>query len=363
MFAKRLGQAALSLCLLAPFTIQAAATYSGFYVFGDSLSDGGSDFALSSAIHSQINAFPITPGAPADFQGRFSNGPVAVDYVAARLGLPLTAHYLTPPFLGGLTGGNNYAQGGATSGVENASLPAQLGPGLVTGFKGAAAEVNDYRAAHAFADPNAAYFVWAGANDFLHPGAAAIAGSCVNAPNPPICTAVTNIANSVSSLAVIGAHHILVPNLPDLGKTASAIAAGPGVQAALTAVTIGFNNALGAALAGISSLFPDTVIPFDTFSFFNQVLADPLAYGFFDTTHACLTGGSESATSVISATCAAIGPDHYVFWDGIHPTTHIQALLGQRLAAALGVPEPSELALLGLGLIALVAARGRRRVR
>ena len=364
MFARRLGQAALSLCLLAPFASQAG-PYSGIYVFGDSLSDGGSVFSLSSAIHAVNPAFPITPGAPADFGGRWSNGPVAVDYLAASLGLTLTAHYLTPPFLGGAVGGNNYAQGGATSGLENASLPSTLPGGLVTGFKGVTGQVNDYRATHASADANAVYVVWGGANDFLTPGATPILPACLGLPatSQPICTAVTNIANAVAALAALGAHHILVPNLSDLGKTASAIAAGPAYQAGATALTIGFNNALGAALAGVSSLFPGSVIPFDTFSLFNQILADPLSYGFFDTTHACLTGSASSATSTFSATCAAIGPDHYIFWDGIHPTTHAQGLLAQTFAHALGIPEPSELALLALGLIALVTAHGRRRVR
>lgn len=363
MFAKRLGQAALSLCLLAPFASQAG-PYSGLYVFGDSLSDGGSDYALSSAIHAFNPSFPVVPGAPADYMGRFSNGKVAVDYLATSLGLPLTPHYLTPPTLGGAVGGNNYAQGGATSGLENASLPATLGGGAFsTGFKGMTAQVNDYLGSHASADPNAVYVVWAGANDFIHPGSTATLSSCTASARPDICTAVTNIANAVGALAALGAQYILVPNLPDLGKTASAIAAGPATQAGAHALTVGFNNGLALALAGLSGAFPGAIIPFDTFSLFDQILADASSEGFTDTTHACLTGSSASAASVLSAACAAAGPDKYIFWDDIHPTTHTQALLAQRFAAALGVPEPSELALLGLGLIALFAARGRRRIR
>ena len=64
---------------------------------------------------------------------------------------------------------------------------------------------------------------------------------------------------------------------------------------------------------------------------------------------------------MIGALCAAIGPDHCIFWDGIHPTTHTQAILAQQFAAALGVPEPSELSLLALGLIALAVSRGKKR--
>ncbi len=53
MFASRLAHLTLSLCLLAPFATQAG-PYGGIYVFGDSLSDGGSDFALSSFLHAGI---------------------------------------------------------------------------------------------------------------------------------------------------------------------------------------------------------------------------------------------------------------------------------------------------------------------
>jgi phospholipase/lecithinase/hemolysin len=359
MRAMKLGRFAAALCLCVPF-VAAAGPYDAIYVFGDSLSDGGSDLALSSFIHSVNPAFPVTPGAPADFAGRFGNGPVAVDYLAADLGLPLTAHYLTPPFAGGATGGTNYAQGGATSGLENASLPGNIGP-LVTGFKGVLAEVNDYHASTPVADPNAVYVVWGAANDFIHPNATAISPACAAAAIPAVCQAVTNIAASVATLAAMGAHHILVPNLPDLGLTPSAITAGLATVAGAHAVSVAYDAALASALQNLSLSFPGDVIPFDVFSLFNTILANAGAEGFTDTTDMCLTGSSANASSVISAPCLAAGPNSYVFWDDIHPTTHTQALLSQAFAAALGVPEPSTVALLGLGLFAIVAGRRVRR--
>lgn len=367
MFMQHLRTAAVSLCLLAPCASQAG-PYSALYVFGDSLSDGGSDFALSSSIRAATGGlFPLVPGAPADYLGRFGNGKVAVDYLATSLGLALTPHYLSAPFLGGAVGGNNYAQGGATSGLENASLPATLtlGPSTTvpTGFKGTLGEVNDYRASHAAADPSAIYVVWGGANDFLHPGVTAISATCAASALPAVCQAVTNIAASVSLLAAMGATHILVPNLPDLGKTPSSIGAGPATVAGAHALSIAFNTGLAGALSSLSTLFPRDIVPFDTFALFDQVLADAAHQGFSNTTQACLTGSSADATSTLTAACAAAGPDHYVFWDDIHPTTHTQALLGQAFSAALGVPEPSEFALLGLGVLAFAAARRVKRRR
>jgi phospholipase/lecithinase/hemolysin len=156
----------------------------------------------------------------------------------------------------------------------------------------------------------------------------------------------------------MGATHLLVPNLPDLGETPASIAAGPTAIALGHAASVAFNAGLASALGNLSLAFPDADITlFDTFGFLNNVLANADAYGFANTTGTCLTGGADSAASTISAACQALGPDSYLFWDGIHPTTHAHELLGVALAAALGIPEPSELALLALGVALLVVSR------
>ena len=364
MLATRLRRAALAIGLLAPLAAQAG-PFSTIFVFGDSLSDGGSDFNISSSIHALNPAFPVVPGAAGDYFGRFGNGKVAVDYLADRLGLPLTAHYTSAPFLPGPPGGRNYAQGGATSGLENASLPGTIpGPGgttLPTGFKGVTGEIADYKATTSVADPNALYVVWGGANDFLHPGATAILPSCAMSSSPAVCTGVTNIANAVSALAAMGAKHILVPNLPDLGETAGAIAAGAGAVAAGHAASVGFDAGLASALAALTGLYPGTIVPFDLFTAFDDIVAHASDYGFSNTTKSCLTGSSADATSVPTAACLAAGVNSYLFWDDVHPTTAAQLLLAQRFAAVLGAPEPSDIALVGLGLIVLIAARRRTR--
>jgi len=364
MFVPRLRQATLALCLLAPFAAHAG-PYSNLYVFGDSLSDGGSDRNLSAALSAVTGgAFPIIPAPNVSPLGRFGNGLVAVDYLAATLNLPLTAHYVTPPFLGGATAGNNYAQGGATSGLVNASLPGTftIGPNTVsTGFNGMTAQIADYTSTHAAADPNAVYFVWSGANDFIHPGSTGTAAGCANA-NPiaaAICTAVSNISAGVAALAALGAQHIVVPNLPDLGLTADSIAGGPVAMAQGHALTVAFNGALAQALGGLSAVFPGDIVPFDLFGVFNDILANASAYGFTNTTTSCLNGSVADATSSVTSACAVAGADHYIFWDPIHPTTAAQAVIGQRLAFALGVPEPSEIALFALGATLLVVRRRR----
>ena len=261
--------------------------------------------------------------------------------------------------------GNNYAQGGATSGTTNASLPATVTVGVntvATGFNGMTAQIADYTSTHATADAGALYVVWSGANDFLHPGAAPTAPGCANA-NPiaaAICTAVTNITTGVATLAALGAHHIVVPNLPDLGATAQSIAGGPAAVAQAHALTVAYNAALAQGLGALSTVYPGEIVPFDFYGVFNDILANPLGFGFSNTTMSCLNGSVADATSSVTPACAVAGADHYIFWDPIHPTSAAQAIVGQRLAAAVGVPEPAELLLVGLGAVLLIVARRRR---
>jgi hypothetical protein len=68
-----------------------------------------------------------------------------------------------------------------------------------------------------------------------------------------------------------------------------------------------------------------------------QVAANPLAFGFTNTSDACLT-----ETTLCSK------PDQYLYWDSFHPT----AAVG-RLVASFYIPEPSTLLLLLLPIAAI----------
>ncbi len=270
-------------------------SYDEIYVFGDSLSDVGNLF----------NATGIPPSPPY-FEGRASNGPLWVEYLANNLGATST----NLAFGGAYTGTNNIF----TSGMH--SLP------------GLQQQINGFTATNTSADPNALYVLWAGANDYLYAG--------ITDPTVPV----NNLSTAVSSLADYGAKNIMVVNLPDLGKLPlrnvdSQISSG------LNALTEAHNLGLAANLDSLSQKSDINIIPVDVNSLFNEVITAPGEFGFTNVTDSCL-----------SVACA--NPDEFLFWDDIHPTTTAHELVGELAVSALKsepIPEPSA----ELGMLALAA--------
>jgi phospholipase/lecithinase/hemolysin len=108
-------------------------------VFGDSLCDGGNAHALRGDA-----AFPCPP----HWRGRRCDGPVWVEQLAERLGLP--------PLVHSLAGGTNHAYGGARSG---AGLSPKGMPNLIEQVAGFLEEAPP--------DPEALVVLRAGANNYL----------------------------------------------------------------------------------------------------------------------------------------------------------------------------------------------------
>lgn len=273
------------------------------YVFGDSLSDTGNVFQVTGG---------AAPPSPPYGQGRFSNGPVWVEYLASKLGLSSNPR-------------NNFAFGGATteiaknSALEDSTLDI---PGLL-------GQIKDFTAVNPSPNPNALYVVWAGANDYL--------GGATN-PTVPL----ENLSKAVQLLAAVGAQHILVANLPDLGKLPATINS-PSAST-LNHLTREHNSGLSRTLETLNqNLDPDTKITLLDINFlFNQAIADPAKFGFTNVTTPCL---------VKSIICD--NPNKFLFWDNIHPTTAGHQVLGKLAFFALtpeSISEPVvELTVLALG--------------
>jgi phospholipase/lecithinase/hemolysin len=167
------------------------------YVFGDSLSDTGNVFNASQATGT---VFP-----PIYFNGRFSNGPNWVDYLAEDLNLsptPVTALGLGIPSSQGI----NFAFGGATTGLDNTIDPSLPGLQQQVGL------FTQLVPANQAANPDALYVLWAGANDYLPTESTTF--TPFNTPE----TTIGNLSFALSTLAAVGAKNFLVVNLPELGE-------------------------------------------------------------------------------------------------------------------------------------------------
>ncbi|QHG17301.1 SGNH/GDSL hydrolase family protein [Nostoc sp. ATCC 53789] len=301
------------LSIIFPLKVSAQ-NYDEIYIFGDSLSDTG-------------NVFNITKGAipPSQtyYNGRFSNGPVWVEYLASDLGLTFNPK-------------TNFAYGGATTGSKNIGI---------SGLPGLQQQINSFTSANPSVNPNALYIIWAGLNDYVD-------NFFVNIPDSTpsvtqvINQAVYNLSASLTSLAAVGAKNIMVVNLPDLGKFP--VAGNNNQVTALLSTSINIHNSSLATNLNFLShqLSPDiNIIPLDVNSLVNRIIADPGEFSFTNVTESCI--GNLSVIPInISPQPVVCTPDKFLFWDQVHPTTATHQIIGELAFSSLkpaSVPEPSVL--------------------
>ncbi len=294
--------------ILSATCTMANAAWSSLVVIGDSLSDNGNVSALTGG------SFPPPPYVA----GRFSNGPVAAEYMAGALGIGL----------------QNFAHGGAKTGTDLAGNDSYIG----LNGTGMGAQVGMFAASlgGAAADANALYMVWGGPNDFFEP-----------TMTPAMSAA--NIGSVISGLYGLGARSFFVPNMPDLGRTPEFL--GTALSGTMTGATLAFNALLDSEIMSLGLSLPDaSFIQFDTFNFFSEALARPGDFGMSNVTGACID----------SLACLSSPTEQMttLFWDGVHPTTAGHQVLAMAFVRA--VPEPSTAWLL-FGVLGMMGLMRRRR--
>lgn len=319
------------------FTASAqAGPYTGIYFFGDSLTDVGNVTAVY-ATQTHPPGSPATIPGPPYFNGRASNGPIYADVLAAGLGLAATPSAL---------GGNDYAFGGARTRYQLFGAP----------YLGIVDQVAAFRALSGPADPGALYVLFAGANNLQD----LLSGKTIDAlgnPIPGVAGTLSDIGAMLAGLYAEGARNILVPNVPNLGRVPRVAQNGLAAVAAGAALSQAFDANLTLLLNGFVLTHPDAnVIRFDTYAALEGIVAQAPALGLTDLTDRCYTGDDLTFTGG-GTVCS--NPDSYLFWDGIHPTATVHALLGQEMLRALDVPEPAPVALLLAGAVVLALSRRR----
>jgi phospholipase/lecithinase/hemolysin len=292
----RVSAIAILACLWLGLPIHARGDITSIVSFGDSLTDTGNVFAATGQ-----------PPAPY-YMGRFSNGPLWIEYLANQLGVAAPT--------ASLLGGSNYAWAGAATGDG-------LAP---SGVPNTGLQISNYLASNT---PGATqlFTLWAGGIDFL----------AVGQTNPSI--PVSNIGSEITILANAGAKLFMVPNLPLLGDIPATNTLPQSQRDALNQLTSSFDSLLHSELSQLRQSLGITIYEPDIKGFAENAIANPAQYGFTNVTTTALGDGVLSGQG-------------YLFWDSIHPTTDGHQLIAG-IAAASMVPEPDSMTLMlgSLGLL------------
>jgi phospholipase/lecithinase/hemolysin len=302
-------------------------TFNQIIAFGDSLSDPGNASFLTAGTEPGPNYASRTVGpftlryltdGPGTTPGTGA-GPTGlwIDQLASKMMLSDPGPALVPGF-----GGTNYAVAAAQTGSSN---PTDM-----------QYQVNLFLTQHAGSAPaGALYTFWGGSNDIFQ-------------GNNPL-QAADNISNEIKQVAAAGGKYFIWIDEPPLGDTPGAIVAdqtAPGNSAAAV-----FNGEWQNDLYALNNM-GIYVIGVDVSSLFNQILADPSAFGFTDVTDACSNNFAPFNTCT-----SASDPNTYLFWDDVHPTTQGHSLVADAVYGDLqAAPEPATFGLMllaGCGIMAL----------
>jgi phospholipase/lecithinase/hemolysin len=267
-------------------------------VFGDSLSDNGN---LYEYMHQKL------PQSPPYHEGRFTNGPIWVERLVEFYFPTAVKEHLF-----------DYAFGGA-------GISENPEDDLLFTLK---REIDTYFLAHdAKADENSLYIVWIGANNYL---------GIPDNPDQVLNAVDTGITHGLQRLANAGAKHVMVVNLPDLGKLPFAHAFK--VENELSYFSSHHNNALEASISELQSSYPDVQwLYFDINNVFSEVLISPQRFGFNNISDTCydVTEDSISKKSVLHMAAKMESEpedvcEGFMFFDPVHPTALVHQLMAEQ---------------------------------
>ncbi|WP_024299616.1 SGNH/GDSL hydrolase family protein [Methylomicrobium lacus] len=314
-----------------PGMASAQLTFSGIVTFGTSVSDPGNAFSLLAHPVSGLNLEgdvsqntppydtldeSLVPSAPYAKGGHhFSNGATWIEQFAQGRGL---AADVGPAFQSDSSKAHNYAVGGAraTNYPDRVNLPQQVQAFLDDVGQTAPAD--------------ALYVIEFGNNDirdalvefftvFLATGDQTQA---VAAANAVITAALSGIADNIQVLYGSGARKFLVLNAARIDLLPAVTALGPDATTVAGILTDGFNQGLAQnVLASLSALPGIQIAQLDIADQMATIIGSPSDYGLTNVTDPCVTPDTPPYT------CKK--PDSFFFWDGIHPTKAVHAIINQ----------------------------------
>jgi len=360
-------------------------TYSTIYAFGDSLSDAGNAWFLTNSFAASFLGLSPEPVSPPYFQevynnvtaDVFSNGPVWTQDLSTLLGLGtlapsgvgafastvltvLTAQVgsaaaasdlsllelLTGvsgpnpyiPLVAGVSGGTDFAVGGAVTGATTENAP-------ITQLDGLAAQLTTFQ--HDVPTPaaNALATVSMGGNDVLNvledANFATLYGAGTTLANVATTNAGLDIAQSVAieanflgSLIATGVTNMVVMNVPDIGLVPQAKGLGPAQAAAGTVLAEYYNNLLSADITSLNT-GSTTIVVDDAFGLIDFAVANPGSFSLSNVIDPVYSGSLSSFQPADLTSSDPAVQNTFLFFDKEHPTETGQSGLAQLAQMAL----------------------------
>ncbi|KAG0566258.1 hypothetical protein M758_7G046200 [Ceratodon purpureus] len=303
-------------------------------LFGDSTVDVGNNNFLGSMVRSDFLPY----GRDFDTRtptGRFTNGRMVADFVATRLGLPMSLPYLHPNATGqNIVKGINFAS--AASGYLNTTssflkvAPAFTQLEMFEGYKVKLAGVVGPAKASSIVS-EALYFVSAGSNDyilnyFVNP--VLQNRYSVSEFNALLLSRQTEF---VTKLHTAGARKIGILGFPPVGCIPAQITIFGSIEQKTcvedqNAVAVAYNKGLQAAIPKWQASLPGSQLLYlDTYSLLYDIFNNPSKYGYTSTRRACCGEGLISTAGFCNENSIGTCSDasKYVFFDSLHPTQSI----------------------------------------
>lgn len=329
-------------------SLAADLSYNEIVFFGDSLTDNGNFYKT---------LFYLAPKSPPYYQGRFTNGPTWAERVADYF----QSNYNVKS--------ENNAIAGATTLLRNpfqGYFPFTL-----------SSSVNGYIIRNAFKDKShTLYIIWIGSNDYLY-GAENVDKTTTDV--------VSTIQNNIEKLISRGGKNFLIFNVGDISHTPQGLTGG--VTQNVNDLTIMHNKKLELTIWYLQNAHKDININvFDAYHLSGDIVRNPEKFNNTQHTHfsnysdSCWKGGyvrgmhinqhevltntieshmslanrltdkkqvrndAEQLATIITTTPdlavayeagesyqfggkACLNPDNYIFWDKVHPTAAVHAMM------------------------------------
>ncbi len=271
--------------------------YKEIIVFGHSAADNGNLHILTGGL----------VAAPPYFGGRFSNGPLWVEWLANRLGFPppKETRYYPFPSEGG---GTCYAYGGADTGYAPSQVCLGAGPGKVCALN-VGHQMDALFAEGRTLDGDELIVIQAGAND----SSAALAAR--------------NIGGHIATLAAAGGKTFLVPGESRLSQDPD----NAGSPRYWDRFVADFNAELKKQLDVVEAQFNIALFRFNILALQDDMIASPAKYGLVNVTDPACPDCAPIPPPNAADTIVP-NPDQYMYWDGAHFTAAVQKIIGDAAA-------------------------------